>query len=174
MSIDVNAAPTGFAITDDDLLMIATDIWAAYLGEEQPLMPGDPANAVGPGWHAAISVHGGLNGLIVLEIDAAGATEVTRTMLAFGDEDPIETGDIIDAIGEMVNVLGGNIKSIDPDPSTLGLPLVVSGDVCEFAAPDATLNSVQNLTWGTAAIRISVWSGAAPAPTPSSGKDSLS
>ena len=63
---------------------------------------------------------------VFLYADAAGMVTLTRAMLQFeeDDEDPSDE-DVRDAVGEIVNVLGGLIKeelSEPGDPSTMGLP----------------------------------------------------
>ena len=35
---------------------------------------------------------------------------------------------MLDAVGEMANVVGGNVKSLLPGPSTLALPIVVTSE----------------------------------------------
>jgi len=46
-----------------------------------------------------------------------------------GLEGPDEAGpaDVADAVGELVNMVGGNIKSLMPGPSVLSLPAVAAG-----------------------------------------------
>ena len=55
-------------------------------------------------------------------LDAEGTAELTRTLL--GDHAPelLEHEDVVDAFGEIANVVGGNVKAVLPGPSVLGLP----------------------------------------------------
>lgn len=64
---------------------------------------------------------------------------MTRIMFQMDDGDPVEHDEVIDALGEMVNIIGGNAKRQGLDSSAgveLGLPLhfqgrlVVTGRQC--------------------------------------------
>ena len=56
------------------------------------------------------------------------ATAVTDAMLGLDPGDgPRPAEDVADAVGELVNMIGGNVKSLMPGPSTLSLPLVRAG-----------------------------------------------
>jgi chemotaxis protein CheX len=37
----------------------------------------------------------------------------------------VTPADITDAVGELVNIIGGNVKGLMPEPSALSLPVVV-------------------------------------------------
>src|SRR3546814_11558410 len=47
-------------------------------------------------------------------------------MLAMSEITP---EDVTDAIGELVNMIGGNVKSLMPEPSILSLPMVAAGHI---------------------------------------------
>jgi chemotaxis protein CheX len=58
------------------------------------------------------------------------ASEVTRRMLALEESDgAVSDADVADAVGELVNMIGGNVKSLMPGPSALSLPVVAAGRV---------------------------------------------
>lgn len=40
------------------------------------------------------------------------------------DEEALSIEDVVDALGEVANIIGGNIKALLPGPSELGLPTV--------------------------------------------------
>lgn len=144
-----------------DIQAVTEQVWTSFLGDEEPLLPriprsdetgtaGFPAHAV---WSAAVSVHGGWTGSITVELSHAVAQSLTRLMLAMGDE-PLADADIADAVGELVNMIGGNIKSLMPGPSALTLPVVAAGraahatDMGEVARFDAL--------WAGEPVRVSV------------------
>jgi hypothetical protein len=74
----------------------------------------------------------------------------------------VDDEDVADALGELANVLGGNIKSVLPGPSALGLPKIGS------APPTGPLTDVRRVhgQWRGQSLTITV-QGAAPAPHPS-------
>jgi chemotaxis protein CheX len=44
-----------------------------------------------------------------------------------GLDGPLDDEDVADAVGELANMIGGNIKGLMPGPSVLTLPVVASG-----------------------------------------------
>ena len=131
-----------------DVQAITEQVWSSFLGDEEPLLPrfdtagAFPADEV---WSAAVGVHGGWTGSITVELSAAVAESLTRLMLAMADE-PLADADIADAVGELVNMIGGNVKSLMSGPSALTLPVVAAGraahatDLVEVARFDAVWN----------------------------------
>jgi CheY-specific phosphatase CheX len=59
-------------------------------------------------------------------VQLAGAGEVAATM--FGtNPDTLRNGDVEDALGELTNMVAGNLKIVLPRPCQLSLPAVVEG-----------------------------------------------
>ncbi|MGO4258763.1 chemotaxis protein CheX [Marmoricola sp. RAF53] len=108
-----------------DVQMVVEEVWGSFLGSEEPLLPGVPG-LLETGWSAAVTVSGAWEGMISVELPTGVAEEVTRRMLAV-DQTPDE--DVADAVGELVNMIGGNVKSLMPGPSVLSLPVVAAGRV---------------------------------------------
>ena len=136
------------APTVDDLQAVTEDVWLALVGEDEPLLPrlvppGTPFDATGV-WSAAVSVSGGWHGVVTVELDAEVARQLGARMLDLPSAEEAEDADVADAVGELVNMIGGNVKSLMPGPSVLSLPLVAAGraagrsEVVEVARVDAT------------------------------------
>ena len=70
----------------------------------------------------SVQVTGKWNGVISLYLPSALVARITETMFSLnsGDSSP-ETKK--DAIGELINMIGGNIKSMLPQPSSLSTPI---------------------------------------------------
>ncbi|MFS3127088.1 chemotaxis protein CheX [Nocardioides sp. Bht2] len=125
MSIDVAATlPSA-----EDLHALLDQVWESFV-DTQPLLPAAPANA--PAWSTSVSVDGAWRGTIALYLSDVGARAIANAMLANARPGAIETApeppteeDLLDAIGELANILGGNLKSLMPEPSQLSLPVVV-------------------------------------------------
>lgn len=113
--------------TLSDVQMLVEDVWSSFLGAEEPLLPGMPADFP-TGWSAAVTVTGEWEGMVSVEVPVRVAEEVTRRMLCL-DEGPLDDADVADAVGELVNMIGGNVKSLMPGPSVLSLPVVAAGRV---------------------------------------------
>jgi len=145
---------TGPALAD--VQAITEQVWSSFLGDEEPLLQRFDAPSAFPAeqaWSAAVSVHGGWTGSITVELSVAVAQALTHLMLATDDE-PIEDADIADAVGELVNMVGGNVKSLMPGPSALTLPVVAAGRAAH--ATDLTEVARFDAVWGGEPVRVSV------------------
>jgi chemotaxis protein CheX len=118
----MSAATTELAFDTDSLYGMLVETWGAYLGisDDEPLEriddPG-PLNVV-----ASISMTGSWDGHVVVSMSEPAALAVAAAMLALEPAD-VTDADILDAAGELVNVVGGQVKSILPQPCQLSLPM---------------------------------------------------
>lgn len=80
---------------------------------------------------------------VMLEMEDSTAKDLTRAMYRLGETDEVTEEDQQDAFGEIVNVIGGNMKSIVEDSGNLILPQVRKEKPVE---PESPLISV-NLYW---------------------------
>ncbi|NYI99835.1 chemotaxis protein CheX [Nocardioides thalensis] len=145
----------------DDVYELTAEVWSSLLGNAIPLLsrpvpPGTPFDPAGA-WSASVSVSGGWHGMVTVELTEYAARTLTRAMLALPDETPddeLGDADVADAVGELVNMVGGNVKSLMPGPSTLSLPAVAAGraafpsEVHEVARVD--------VTWAGEPVRVGV------------------
>ncbi|GAA4810382.1 chemotaxis protein CheX [Nocardioides caeni] len=142
----------------EDVRMLTEDVWLALLGEDEVLLPrlvppGSPFDAAGV-WSATVTVTGGWQGVVTVELDEDVARQLTGTMLDIPGTETVADGDVADAVGELVNMVGGNVKSLMPGPSTLSLPAVAAG---RAAFPsDVTEACRLDLAWRGAPVRVSV------------------
>jgi chemotaxis protein CheX len=65
--------------------------------------------------------------------------------------------EVSDALGELTNMVGGNIKGLLPAPSTLSIPSVAGGESYTLRVPGAVLASRVLLTGPAGPVRISLW-----------------
>jgi chemotaxis protein CheX len=143
-----------------DVQAIVEQVWSSYLGVEEPLLPrpvpADAPFAAPEAWSAAVSITGGWQGTVTVEVAGAVARTLTCRMLDLGEATPVDE-DVADAVGELVNMVGGNIKSLLPGPSGLTLPAVAAGraahasETVEVARLDAV--------WEGHPVRVSVHTG---------------
>jgi hypothetical protein len=115
------APPIAELIDEATVQGIADESWLALVGEDEYLVPLPeplPADAVSSWVH----VSGPWNGTVVISVGPETATELTRCLLKEHAPDVLELEDVEDALGELANVVGGNVKGILPAPSLLGLP----------------------------------------------------
>lgn len=111
-------------VNPEDLLQITEQIWTAYLDQDgtSPLLPvaADGASDV----CAAVSVTGAWQGHVVVACSSSASQHAAAALL--GVEAAEVTGDdVADALGELANIIGGNVKVLLPEPCALSLPYVV-------------------------------------------------
>ena len=112
------------AAIDADIKDIARSIWATLF--ELPLEDGDAAQ-LGPESTvtSCVQIDGAWHGAVVLQCPLTLARTLTAEM--FQADTAPELDEVQDALGELVNMLGGNVKALLPGPSRISLPAVAVG-----------------------------------------------
>ena len=139
-----------------DLVDIVTEVWSSMLSAESHVELVDPRpllsnRAAEPeSWSAVIDVAGPARRRVSVVTDDACARALTRHLLRIAV--PADD-DVADALGELVNILGGNLKSLMPPPSALSLPSTARG----VPAYDARLPaSAVEATWNDRPVLVTV------------------
>lgn len=130
---------------------IAEEAWSALVGDEEFLVPlpgGLPEDAISS-W---VEIVGPWNGAVVLTTGRSTAEELSRCLLAEHAPPVLDDEDVEDALGELANVVGGNVKAVLPGPSVLGLPEV--GTAPEPGLPADTCRV--DLLWRGQSLTITV------------------
>jgi hypothetical protein len=104
-----------------------------------------------------VDVRGPWNGAVVITTGRSTAEQLSRELLKEHAPPVLDDEDIEDGLGELANVVGGNVKAVLPGPSALGLPEVGSAPA---AGPDTCR---VDLLWRGQSLTISV-QGATGAP----------
>ena len=141
----------------DPIFTIAAEVFSAMIDPEpQPLRPwsGSTPDFIDPRY-AWVDLGGEMPGRVLLTTERSTATRLTRGLLGAGPEEEITDADLVDAFGEVANVLGGNVKSLVPDPGALTLPQV------SHALPEDPVHDLVHevlIDWRGALLRIAFWS----------------
>ena len=155
-------------IDDATVLSIAEDAWTALIGEDEVLVPvsGEPPADVLSGW---VQLTGPWTGVVVVTTGRSTAEELATCMLKEHAPPVLDDEDVADALGEMANVVGGNVKAALPGPSVLSLP-----DVGE---PPAVRNPADvcrvDVLWRGQPLTISVQGALPPLPLPAPHRESI-
>ena len=112
---------------------IADDVWTSLVGDGEVLVP-LPVPAPEATVSAWVQITGPWSGAVVVTCDEQTARELTECLLRARPPAVLEPEDVADALGELANVLGGNVKAALPSPSGLGLPR--TGPTPPAARPD--------------------------------------
>jgi chemotaxis protein CheX len=109
-----------------------------------------------------VRISGGWSGIVEVACSPRLAEQAAQALfLLAGGE--IDEADVRDVIGELANVIGGNVKSVLPGPSALSLPATTVGPTegptrCAAIGDGLWLD----LTWYGQPLRVGVW----PIPDP--------
>jgi chemotaxis protein CheX len=154
------AADAPLSITDlideETVQSIAQEAWSALIGDDEYLvpLPGEHPDDPISSW---VEVVGPWTGAVVLTCGRSTAEDLARCLLAEHAPPVLDEEDVADGLGELANVVGGNVKAVLPGPSVLGLPEVGSAPA---AGPDTCR---VELLWRGQSLTISV-QGSAGAP----------
>jgi chemotaxis protein CheX len=112
---------------DPDYLREITDqVWTSFLDPDgtYPLVPTDVESTVEDRLAAAVSVTGAWRGHVVVACSQAASHHVAAALLGVPAGD-VTAADVTDALGELANVIGGNVKALLPESCALSLPYVL-------------------------------------------------
>ncbi len=115
--------------TEEDLQTIAEQVWASYLDPDgsSPLIllpPEKPSREVS----ASVSMTGAWRGHVVIWTSATASRHAAAALLGVELED-VTVEDVTDGLGELANIIGGNVKSLVIGPTALSLPhVLISGE----------------------------------------------
>lgn len=84
----------------------------------------------GPTVTGVVHVDGAWHGAVLLQCSDALARTITGAMFQHDRPQPEE---VRDAIGEITNMVGGNVKALLPEPCTISLPSVTLGSDYDVA-----------------------------------------
>lgn len=119
-------------VVDGDLDQVVRSIWEALF--PLPLDVADRwSRADGPVVTAVVRIEGAWHGAVLLRCAMPLATMLTASM--FGSDGDVSEEEVDDALGELANITGGNVKALLPEPCRLSLPAVSSGPEGELGLP---------------------------------------
>jgi chemotaxis protein CheX len=152
----MTVAPTAPSVVD--LEAILRDVWSALmLDAPAPADPGHPSEGTVDVVTATVSVTGEWNGHISVQTGYPTAAALGGAMLGIEPAD-VERGDLIDAMGELVNIVGGNIKAMLEPPNQLSLPHVVVGASDSYHWPGAVEMCHVDAFAAGGTVSVSIWS----------------
>lgn len=100
------------------------NIWEAMLLPESPLEAGTPREEYD--FSACVDIVGAWNGVVSVECDETLAHALAQHMFGRTPEEVVE-GDLLDALREVANLIGGNVKGTLAGGCQLSLPRATRG-----------------------------------------------
>ena len=137
----------------DELTLLTRQVILSLLGMDTERLDGAPVPA-----HtdlvACVQITGAWQGTVVLACARAVAEAITAAM--FGDPQATATDELHDAMGEMANMIAGNVKRLLPGPSKLSLPTVADATDLPptFSGVDVTSQALFAVDFGTLGVQV--------------------
>jgi chemotaxis protein CheX len=143
-------------MTDEEILGITRDVWESFTGRtielaDDKVRPDDGDVTVG-----CVTVTGAWQGSVLLACPAQLARMAASAMFDLPTEQ-LDDEQVGDALGELTNMISGNIKSLIPGPSRLSMPTVTVGASSTVPAPGGALLSTVSLACEGLPLTVSVW-----------------
>ncbi|MGN6522115.1 MAG: chemotaxis protein CheX [Actinomycetes bacterium] len=142
-------------VTEDVVGSILDDVWESVVlaFDPMPLIPADvPADLL---VHGGVSITGDWNGNVVVGTTLAGARALAAGMLML-DEADLAEADVADVLGELANMVGGNVKALLPTPHSLSLPFVVLQEGASPLLPHSVEAARVDRIWGQHPVSVVV------------------
>lgn len=117
--------------TSDDIYWIAQNVLDTMVQVQSTPDEPRPIDDVLGHVTGCIQISGTWKGAVVLQTTQGFARSAASHMLRIDDQE-VTAEDIQDAMAEITNMIGGNIKSQVPGPSFLSLPTVTTGNDFDF------------------------------------------
>ena len=144
-------------VSEDVLAEMVEQVWVSYLDPEgvSPLVPdgdeGQPSDV-----HSSVSISGSWTGHVVYASSTAAAKRAAAAFLAMEAEE-VSSEDLSDVLGELANIVGGNVKAMLPPGCFLSLPQVVLAPETATKYPNAERISGLYGRWEGEPVSISMW-----------------
>jgi chemotaxis protein CheX len=113
-------------IKEADVCKITESVWSTTFGFAIEALPEVPPDREEPVLTAFVLLAGGWDGALMIQCPATLARRCASQMFD-SPMDAVTESDVNDALGELANMIGGNLKSLIPGSCTLSLPAVVDG-----------------------------------------------
>lgn len=151
-------------MTDEEILGITRDVWESFTGRTIDVADGQARPGGGDLTVGCVTVTGAWQGSVLLACPAQLARMAAAAMFDLPAEQ-LDDREVADALGELTNMIGGNIKSLIPGPSRLSMPAVTVGASPTVKPPRAALVTTVSLACEGLPLTVSVWrEGPEPGP----------
>jgi chemotaxis protein CheX len=144
-------------VTEGDLAEMAEQVWVSYLDPEgiSPLVPHGDGKQVSE-VHSTVSITGSWHGHLVFASSQNAARKAAAAFLAM-EPDEVAQEDISDVLGELANIVGGNVKAMLPAGCFLSLPTVVlAPDTASYYPAAERISGLYGI-WDGEPVSISMW-----------------
>ena len=144
-------------VNENDLAEMVEQVWESYLDPEgvSPLIPTYDENQPSE-VHSSVSITGSWTGHLVYASSTQAARRAAAAFLAM-EPDEVSEEDLSDVLGELANIVGGNVKAMLPPGALLSLPQVVMAPESAARFPNTERISGVYGLWEDEPVSISMW-----------------
>jgi chemotaxis protein CheX len=144
-------------VNENDLAEMVEQVWMSYLDPEgiNPLVPTYDENQPSE-VHSSVSITGSWTGHVVYASSTTAARRAAAAFLAMEDGE-ISPEDLSDVLGELANIIGGNVKAMLPPGALLSLPQVMLAPENTTVYPNAERISGVYGIWEGEPVSVSMW-----------------
>jgi chemotaxis protein CheX len=144
-------------VNENDLAEMVEQVWESYLDPEgiNPLIPTYDENQPSE-VHSSVSITGSWTGHIVYASSTTAARRAAAAFLAM-DASEVSEEDVSDVLGELANIVGGNVKAMLPPGAHLSLPQVMLAPEATSRYPSTERISGVYGMWEGEPVSISMW-----------------
>jgi chemotaxis protein CheX len=142
--------------TDEQIVGIVQDVWSSFTGTAVDAASEEVAFDAAEVTVGSVAVTGEWRGRVLL----ACPTRLARSAASAMFDRPAEAltdEEVADALGELTNMVGGNLKSLLPGPSRLSMPAVTVGASSAGRVPGAVLVNTVSLTCEGLPLTVGIW-----------------
>ena len=140
-------------VTDDDIREITESVWLATLGlpvDDQAVPFGDGQRLTG-----CVVISGAWDGAVTVDMSEPLARAAAAVMFDMA-EDEVDVEMIRDALGELTNMTGGNIKTLVEGICALSIPSVTEGREYSLSLPGTTVVNAVKFACGGQPLQVTV------------------
>jgi chemotaxis protein CheX len=120
------------SLSKDDLNQLAAEVWSSMASITlSPIVEAYTPNKKSGYVVSSVQIMGAWEGAVRVDMDLPLAMRTTAQMLMVEESD-VSLEELHDASGELANMIGGGFKALMPQPCSLSLPSVASGNEYRF------------------------------------------
>jgi len=143
----------------DEISEFTKAVWASVLDPGiTPLTEVPDPAVMGATLTACVQISGPWNGALVIRCGVDTARTAASLMLEMESGEASDE-ELADVVGELANMIGGNVKALVPQPARLGLPSVVEGKEYSMHLPGSRVVSRLGFEWRGAPIVVLLMQG---------------
>jgi chemotaxis protein CheX len=132
-------------VTGADVREVTAQVWAAMLGlDVDGLAESDARSSVvdrGEQLVGSVCIRGAWHGVVAVRCSRSAAVRFAARLLSVAPAE-VDDSQAVDAVGELANIVGGNLKTLLPGPSELTTPVVEGHSLFSWPTGDADLDEV--------------------------------